>query len=159
MTARPQDPTLPRPDVLRALQELAGAPKRSGLYVAAYANLPAGSRHGSPGAGRWAPPIPINDAVHDTIQQVEWSALQINGRLRLVLGYSQPWGRMNEACPNCHLWSLHHNADRGLIRCFNPDCATPDGRPSSWRGRAGWLELAALLANHQEPTADQGVTA
>ncbi len=155
MTAtRQQDPTLPRPDVARALQE---TPR---LYVAAYTQLPAGSRNGAHRHDRWAPPIPINDTVHDTIQQVEWSALQCNGRLRLVLGYSQPWGRMNEACPWCGMWTLMHNAERGLIRCTNPDCADPDGRAPEWRGRAGWLELAALLTAHrQDTTADQGATA
>lgn len=145
MTAR-QDPTLPRPDVLRALQELAGQPKRPGLYVAAYANLPAGSRRGGAIHGRQAPPIPINETVHDLIVQAEWTTLQLNGRFRLVLGYSQPWGRMYDGCPFCGCWSLQHNADRGLIRCTNPDCIDPDGKPPTWRGRAGWLELAELLA-------------
>jgi len=156
--ARQQDPTRPRPDVLHALHELAGAPKRPGLYVAAYANLPAGSRNGGHRHDRWAPPIPINDTVHDTIQQAEWQILQLNGRLRLVLGYSQPWGRMNDACPWCGCWSLHHNAERGLIRCTNPDCASPDGHAPVWRGRTGWLELAALLTTHQEHD-EQGATA
>jgi hypothetical protein len=149
---RDQDPMLPRRDVARALQEL---PR---LYVAAYANLPAGSHRSGVGAGRWTPPIPINDTVHDTIQQVEWAALQHAGRLRLILGYTQPWGRMNDACPYCGCWSLFHNAERGLIRCNNPECVTPDSRRPLWRGRAGWLELAALLTA-AEPIIDQGETA
>lgn len=148
---------MPRPDVLRALQELAGSPKRPGLYVAAYANLAAGTRRGGGAHDRWAPPIPINEGVHDLIQQAEWQAIQLNGRFRLTLGYSQPWGRMNEACPWCACWTLIHNADRGVIRCTNPECADPDGRPPVWRGRAGWLELAALLAAND--LTEQGETA
>jgi hypothetical protein len=138
-----RDPTLPRRDVVEAWKE---GPR---LYVAAKASLGKGTVPGAGnGAGRWAPPIPINAGVHDLIAVAEWQVLQLNGRLRLALGYSQR-GRLHDACPFCGLWSLAwYAADGrdGVIRCDNTDCSTPDGRRSVWRGRAGWLELAALLA-------------
>ncbi len=149
---REQDPLLPRSDVLRALNE------QPRLYITAKASLPNGTGpHVRLGSHR-DPPVPINVGVHDLIEQAEWQTLQLNGRLRLVLGWSQPWGRMHDACPFCRCWSLHHNAARGVIRCANPECRTPDGNAPVWRDRAGWLELAALLAAADQ-TIDQGESA
>jgi hypothetical protein len=141
MTALAREHLQLRPDVVAALKE------QPRLYVAAAASLARGSRKtgGRPAHG-FSPPSPISEAVHDLIVEAEWTALQLNGRFRLVLGYSLPWGRLRDACPWCGMWSLVHKADDGVIRCGNPGCVDPDGRPPVWRGRGGWLELAALLA-------------
>jgi hypothetical protein len=136
-----QDPTLPRREVVEALQE---APR---LYVAGLASLPKGSgpRAHRGSGGRWAPPTPVDLHVHDLLAWAEWTALQFRGRFHLALGYSMPWGRLNDACPFCGMWSLVVHTDRGIVRCEFPGCQTPDGHRPVWCGRADWLELAGLL--------------
>ncbi|MGL5858426.1 MAG: hypothetical protein ACRC35_08505 [Angustibacter sp.] len=65
-------------------------------------------------------------------ERIEGDAARWLRRCELTLGLVARSHHLEQACPHCAAPSLVASIERWVIRCANPGCRDPEGRPHDW---------------------------